>query len=104
MPASASLLCRLFFEYYKKSLQTYYIVIIVKIVEVIMNSEIIFYIEESLDGGFEARALGFDIFTDGDTEDELKRNIKDAVHCHFNEKEIPGVIKLHFVRDEALAL
>ena len=69
-----------------------------------MASEIIFYIEESLDGGFEARALGFDIFTDGGTEDELKRNIRDAVHCHFNEGEAPQIIKLHFVKEEAIAL
>jgi hypothetical protein len=59
-----------------------------------MASEIIFYIEESLDGGFEARALGFDIFTDGGTEDELKINIRDAVHCHFDEGEAPQIIKL----------
>lgn len=69
-----------------------------------MASEIIFYIEESLDGGFEARALGYDIFTDGENEDELKKNIKDAVHCHFDEGEAPRIIKLHFVREEAFAL
>lgn len=69
-----------------------------------MASEIIFYIEESLDGGFEARALGFDIFTDGGTEDELKINIRDAVHCHFDEGEAPQIIKLHFVKEEAIAL
>jgi len=69
-----------------------------------MASEIIFYIEESLDGGFEARALGFDIFTDGGTEDELKKNIRDAVHCHFDEGEAPQIIKLHFVKEEAIAL
>ncbi len=69
-----------------------------------MASEIIFYIEESLDGGFEARALGFDIFTDGETEDELKKNIKDAVHCHFEDEKAPQIIRLHFVREEALAL
>lgn len=69
-----------------------------------MASEIIFYIEESLDGGFEARALGFDIFTDGETEDELKSNIRDAVHCHFNEGQAPQIIKLHFVKEEAIAL
>ena len=48
-----------------------------------MNNEIIFYIEESYDGGFEAWALGYPIFTDGETIDELKSNIKDAIHCHF---------------------
>ena len=69
-----------------------------------MVSEIIFYIEESLDGGFEARALGHDIFTDGETVEELKTNIKDAIHCHFDDGEAPQIIRLHFVREEAIAL
>ncbi len=69
-----------------------------------MKNEIIFYIEESIDGGFEAKALGFSIFTEGDTIDELKENIRDAVQCHFDEQDLPHVIKLHFVREEAIAL
>jgi len=69
-----------------------------------MVSEIIFYIEESFDGGFEARALGHDIFTDGETVEELKTNIKDAIHCHFDDGETPQIIRLHFVREEAIAL
>jgi predicted RNase H-like HicB family nuclease len=69
-----------------------------------LKNEIIFYIEESIDGGFEAKALGFSIFTEGDTIDELKENIRDAVQCHFDEQDLPHVIKLHFVREEAIAL
>ncbi len=69
-----------------------------------MNNEIIFYIEESIDGGFEARALGYSIFTEGETADELKTNIRDAVHCHFEEKDMPQIVKLHFVKEEAMAL
>ncbi len=67
-------------------------------------NEIIFYIEESMDGGYEAKALGYSIYTEGDTPDELKEKIRDAVHCHFDEKEMPQIIKLHFVREEAIAL
>ena len=69
-----------------------------------MKNEIIFYVEESLEGGYEAKALGFPIFTEGDTLEELKANIKDAVHCHFEEKETPQIVKLHFVKEEAFAL
>jgi len=69
-----------------------------------MKNEIIFYIEESMEGGYEAKALGHSIFTEGDTIDELKDNIRDAVQCHFDEKDLPHVIKLHFVREEAIAL
>ena len=69
-----------------------------------MKNEIIFYIEESIEGGYEAKALGYPIFTEGDTIEELKANIKDAMLCHFNENEIPHIVKLHFVREEAFAL
>ena len=69
-----------------------------------MKNEIIFYIEESLDGGYEAKALGYSIFTEGDTLEELKENIRDAVHCHFEDNDMPQVVKLHFVREEAIAL
>ena len=69
-----------------------------------MKNEIIFYIEESLEGGYEAKSLGYSIYTEGDTLDELKTNIRDAVQCHFDEKNMPQVIKLHFVREEAIAL
>jgi predicted RNase H-like HicB family nuclease len=69
-----------------------------------MKNEIIFYIEESMDGGYEAKALGHSIYTEGETIDELKSNIREAVHCHFDEQDMPQVIKLHFVREEAIAL
>ena len=69
-----------------------------------MKNEIIFYIEESMEGGFEAKALGYAIFTQGDTVDELRENIKDAVHCHFEENEKPQIVKMHFIREEAFAL
>ncbi len=66
--------------------------------------EIIFLVKESQDGGYEARALGYSIFTQGETFDEVKRNIKDAVHCHFEEKGKPLLIKLHFVKDEIITI
>lgn len=48
-------------------------------------SEITFIVEESHEGGYTARALNHSIFTQGDTETELKEMIKDAVACHFEE-------------------
>jgi len=65
--------------------------------------EITFLIQEDFEGGFTAQALGYSIFTDGDTKDELKKNILDAVRCHFDEKEAPKIINLHFVHDEVLS-
>lgn len=69
-----------------------------------MNKEIIFIVEEDPEGGYNAEALGFSIFTQGETIQELKRNIKDALSCYFDkESEIPKIIRLHIVKEEVLA-
>ncbi len=67
--------------------------------------EIIFEVREGeTEGGYVARALGYSIFTDGKDLDELRRNVKEATDCHFEETEdAPRIIRLHFVRDEVLA-
>jgi hypothetical protein len=68
-------------------------------------SEIIFEItEDQTEGGFVARALGQSIVTEGDTWDDLKANVREAVLCHFEEGKAPPVIRLHRVVDEILAL
>ena len=64
--------------------------------------EVIFLVEESPEGGYEARALGHAIFTEADTLEELRERIRDAVHCHFDEEERPTVIRLHLVREEVI--
>jgi len=66
------------------------------------DSEIIFAVEESPEGGYEARALGYSIFTQADSFEELKTMIRDAVGCHFDPSEKPRVIRLHLVRDEVI--
>ena len=66
--------------------------------------ELIFLIEDALEGGFTAKGLGESIFTEGDDLDSLRRNIKEAVNCHFEESKRPGIIRLRFVREEVLAL
>ena len=66
------------------------------------ESEIIFAVEESPDGGYEARALGHSIYTQADTLDELKETVRDALRCHFDEGDRPRVIRLHLVRDEVI--
>lgn len=68
------------------------------------SSEIIFEVVESLDGGFEARALGHSIFTQAETYEELKESIRDAVRCHFDDDEArPKLIRLHLVKDELIS-
>lgn len=70
----------------------------------IMSAEIIFIAEESLEGGYEARALGYSIFTEADSIESLKDAIKDAVKCHFESDEIPKIIRIHLVKDEIIAV
>jgi hypothetical protein len=70
-----------------------------------MNSEIIFEITESPEGGFEARALGHSIYTQADNDGQLRQMLRDAVECHFEDKagEKPHVIRLHWVKDELIS-
>ncbi len=69
-----------------------------------MDKEIIFLVEESFEGGYEARALGHSIFTQADNFEELKAMVQDAVACHFEPSEKPLMIRLHLVKDEVLAV
>lgn len=65
-------------------------------------NEIIFIVEESPEGGFEAKALGYSIFTEGETLDEIRQNIKEAIHCHF-EENAPKIVRLHYIKEEVFA-
>ncbi|MDO8751547.1 MAG: 2-oxoisovalerate dehydrogenase [Dehalococcoidia bacterium] len=67
-------------------------------------SEIIFIVEESPEEGYEARALGYSIFTQAESLDELRGMVQDAVRCHFEERDRPRVIRLHLVKDEVIAV
>lgn len=68
------------------------------------KKEIVFLVEESVDGGYEARAAGFPIFTQGETVEEVKKNILDAVRCHFDNDEIPSFIYVRFLKEELISL
>jgi hypothetical protein len=67
-------------------------------------SEVIFVVEEAAEGGYTARALGASIFTEADTLPQLHDEIRDAVRCHFEDGQAPKVVRLHFVREELLAV
>jgi hypothetical protein len=70
--------------------------------DAIPGGELIFVVESAA-AGFTARALGASIFTEGDDLDDLRENVREAVRCHFDGLA-PGVVRLHFVRDEVLAV
>ena len=67
-------------------------------------TELIFMVEEAPEGGFLARALGESIFTEADTMAELPGKVRDAVRCHFEEGKAPKVVRLHYVREEVIAV
>jgi hypothetical protein len=67
------------------------------------GTEIIFAVEESPEGGFAARALGYAIFTEANTMNELREMVRDAVRCHFDPETAPRLIRLHLVKDEVIS-
>ena len=66
-------------------------------------NEMIFLVEEAPEGGFTARALGASIFTEADTMEALRQQIRDALACHYDDGKGPGIVRLHIVREEILA-
>ena len=65
--------------------------------------EIVFSVCQESDGGFVAECLSHDIFTEGDSWDELRANVQEAVNGYFYDSTQPDRIRLHLVRDEVLA-
>ena len=69
------------------------------------SMELIFEIRDAEEGGFDARALGHAIFTQGDTWDELRRNVLEAVSLHFDDATTrPRLVQMHYVKDELIPL
>lgn len=66
-------------------------------------SQIVFEVKDSLDGGYEAQALGYRIFTQGDDWTDLKAMVTDAVRAYFDSEDMPAAIRLIFVREEVLS-
>ena len=67
-------------------------------------NEIIFLVEEAPEGGYTARALGVSIFAEANDLKELYERMRDAVRCHYEESKRPKMIRLHFVREEFIAV
>ena len=69
-----------------------------------MTNEILFYVEESAEGGYEASAVNYSIYTQFEDYAELPKVLRDAVRCHFDEGQIPALIRIHFVKNEVIAV
>jgi predicted RNase H-like HicB family nuclease len=67
-------------------------------------TEIIFWVEADPEEGYVAKAIGESIFTQADSIEELRKLVKDAVHCHYPDQATrPKLIRLHIVQDEVIA-
>jgi hypothetical protein len=67
-------------------------------------NEILFVVEKAEDRSYRANAVGQAIHTEADSLIELHQEIRDSVHCHFDEGQAPPLIRLHHVRQELLTL
>ena len=65
--------------------------------------EIVFTVTQEGDGGYVAECLSHDIFSQGNTWEELRANVREAVSAFFFDQPKPSAVRLHLVRDELLA-
>ena len=68
-----------------------------------MDTEILFNVEEADDAGYVVTAPSRGIVTQADSIGELHAQVRDAVAYHFDARDKPKLIRLHFVRDQVLA-
>ena len=61
-----------------------------------------FSVTQESDGGLFAECLSHDIFTQADSWDELRLNVKEAVRAYFFDQSQPTAIRRHLGRDEVL--
>lgn len=66
--------------------------------------ELIFEVVQESDGGFVAECLTESVFSQCDSWDELRDNLREAVAAFYFDRERPAGIRLHLVRDEYLAV
>jgi hypothetical protein len=66
--------------------------------------ELVFEVVQEDDGGYCAECLTENIFTEGDTWDELRKNVLEATAAFFFDRPRPERIRLRLVRDEILSV
>jgi len=67
------------------------------------DGELIFEVTEEADGGCVAEFLTESIVTQGDTWEELRAMVKDAVDAYFFDGPKPQWIRLRLVHNEVLS-
>lgn len=67
-------------------------------------SELVFEVTEEVEGGYSAECLTENIFTQGNSWEELRANVKEATEAYFYDGPKPQFIRLHLVRNEVLIM
>ncbi len=67
-------------------------------------SELIFEVTQEADGGYVAECLTENIFTQADSWENLRVNVKEAVTAFYFDAVAPTSLRLHLVRDEVLSV
>ncbi len=68
------------------------------------ETEIVFDVVQEQDGGFVADCLNEDIITQGDSWEELRNNVREAVNAFFFDSTPAAKIRLHMIRDEVITI
>ncbi len=66
--------------------------------------ELVFEVVQEEDGGYCAECLTENIFTEGDTWEQLRSNMVEATTAYFFDRPRPERIRLYLIRDEILSV
>ena len=64
--------------------------------------ELLFFVTEDPEGGYNAKSPKYGIYTQGNSLEELISNIKEAILCHFEEGEAPASFAWQMVKREVV--
>jgi len=67
-------------------------------------AELVFEVVQEADGGYCAECLTENIFTEGNTWQQLRENVLEATTAFFFDRPRPERVRLHLVRDEILSV
>ena len=70
---------------------------------ILFGMELISEVRDAEEGGYFARALGYAIFTEAETWEDLRTNVLEATSLPFEDGPVhPRLVQLHYVKDELI--
>jgi predicted RNase H-like HicB family nuclease len=68
------------------------------------STDLVLEVIQEADGGYAAECLTENLITQGDTWEELRASLREAVEGYFSDGPKPRSIRLRLVRDEVLSM